>query len=114
MKCDKPLCMKDGLYGCGGRLCRNMRANLSRMKISRDGEEGELCGFITLLPVKNFTENYAVAGVRPDKTSVRLTVISSTIPVKAGDTVDDDGTLWTVELPLGDKIRFCLRAQEEE
>lgn len=114
MTCDKPLCAKDGLYGCGGRLCRNMRHTLSRMIVTRGDISGELCGFITLLPVKNFTENYAIAGIRADKSSVRLTVITSTFPLQVGDIVEADGRKWAIEMPFDDNIRYCLRAVEEE
>ena len=112
MTCQDPIKSKDGLYGCGGRLCRNMRHTLSRMHVTRGTARGELCGFVTLLPVKSFTENYAVAGMRTDTTSVRLTVIASTFELQPGDRVEANGRLWEIELAL-DNIRYCLRAVQE-
>lgn len=104
MTCDSPIKDKDGLYGCGARLCRNMRHALTKMKVTRGETEGWICGFLTLLPLKS--ENYAVEGIRADPSRVHLTAVSSTFPVKAGDVIDTERGVFTVEMELD---RFSMR-----
>ncbi len=124
--CENAIADCTGLAGCGGRLCRNMRHSLSRMKFMRylsdESEEakidsepmkGELCGFITKLPSPS-DPSYAVPGILGEASNVRLTVVSSSSALKVGDIVCAGEKNYFVQSQLSElPVRFSLFETEE-
>ncbi len=119
--CENPIADCTGLAGCGGRLCRNMRASLSVMEFSRYplnefGEAdisaepfcGKLCGFITKLAAPS-DPSYAVPGIRGTASNVRLTAVSFSEPLRVGDFVKAEEKEYLVQLQLSElPVRFSL------
>lgn len=124
--CENPVGACTGLMGCGGRLCRNMRHALSPMEvlcferdemgeiISEEAEKKRICGFITKLPPPS-DPDCAIPGIRGTASNVRLTVVSSEVPLKVGDTVMAGDKIYSVQLQLSDlPVRYSLVERAED
>lgn len=124
--CQNAIADCTGLAGCGGRLCRNMRASLSKMEFTHrtlnefgEPEEnaksaiGTLCGFITKLRAPS-DPSCAIPGIMGAASNVRLTVVSSTTALKVGDLVQAGDRLYCVQSQLSElPVRFSLVETEE-
>lgn len=119
--CENAIADCTGLAGCGGRLCRNMRHSLSKMDFiryrtdemgetdtSENPVKGVLCGFITKLRAPS-DPSCAVPGIMGDASNVRLTVVSSGMPLEVGDIVSTGEKSYCVQSQLSElPVRFSL------
>ncbi len=125
--CQNAIADCTGLAGCGGRLCRNMRASLSKMEFTHrslnefgeleentESVNGTLCGFITKLRAPS-DPSCAIPGIMGAASNVRLTVVASTAPLQVSDLVSTGDKLYRVESQLSElPVRFSLVETEEQ